>query len=39
VRKPINAGSIDRWKNYAWAFDDSWKPLVDLHDRRRADAV
>ena len=39
VRKPINASSIDRWKNYAWAFDDSWKPLVDMHDRRRADAA
>ena len=36
VRKPINAGSIDRWRNYAWAFNDAWKPLVDLHDRRRA---
>jgi tetratricopeptide (TPR) repeat protein len=39
VRKPINAGSIDRWKNYAWAFDASWKSLVDMHDRRRADAA
>jgi tetratricopeptide (TPR) repeat protein len=37
VRKPIHAGSIGRWRNYAWAFDDAWKPLVDLHDRRRAD--
>jgi len=36
VRRPINAGSIGRWKNYAWAFDESWQPLVDQHDRRRA---
>jgi hypothetical protein len=36
VRKPINAGSIGRWRNYAWAFDDAWKPLVEMHDRRRA---
>jgi hypothetical protein len=24
VRRPINAASIDRWRNYAWAFDGSW---------------
>jgi hypothetical protein len=36
VRKPINAGSIGRWKNYAWAFDEAWTPLVQLHERRRA---
>ena len=38
VRKPINTGSIGRWKNYAWMFDEAWKPLIELHDRRRADA-
>ena len=37
VRKPIHAGSIGRWRNYAFAFDPAWKPLADLHDRRRAD--
>lgn len=37
VRKPIHAGSIGRWNNYRWMFDDAWKPLVELHDRRRAD--
>ena len=24
VRRPINAASIGRWRNYAWAFDGSW---------------
>ena len=37
VRKPIHAGSIGRWSNYPWMFGDAWKPLVELHDRRRAD--
>jgi hypothetical protein len=37
VRKPIHAGSIGRWNNYPWMFDDAWKPLVELHERRRAD--
>jgi hypothetical protein len=37
VRKPIHAGSIGRWSNYPWMFDDAWKPLVELHERRRAD--
>ncbi len=39
VRKPIHAGSIGRWRNYEWAFDASWKPLVDHHDQRRAAAT
>jgi hypothetical protein len=24
VRRPINASSIGRWRNYEWAFDRSW---------------
>ncbi len=24
VRRPINADSIGRWRNYPWAFDSSW---------------
>lgn len=35
VRKPINRGSIGRWRNYEWAFDDSWRDLVAAHDARR----
>jgi len=35
VRKPINRGSIGRWKNYAWAFDSSWDRIVDEHNSRR----
>jgi tetratricopeptide (TPR) repeat protein len=29
VRRPINASSIGRWRNYAFAFDDRWDALVD----------
>ena len=36
VRKPINANSIGRWRNYEWAFEETWNPLVHLHDQRRA---
>lgn len=35
VRHPINATSIGRWANYAWAFDGSWDALVAAHDVRR----
>ncbi|MDA1008275.1 MAG: sulfotransferase [Planctomycetota bacterium] len=24
VRRPINRASIDRWRNYEWAFDTRW---------------
>ena len=35
VRNPINAGSIGRWQNYAWAFDASWDTLAAAHESRR----
>ena len=35
VRRPINRGSIGRWKNYEFAFDDAWAPLAAAHDARR----
>ena len=35
VRKPINKSSIGRWKNYEFAFDDSWRDLAAVHDARR----
>ena len=35
VRKPINKSSIGRWKNYEFAFDDSWRALAGAHDARR----
>jgi hypothetical protein len=35
VRRPINRGSIGRWKNYEWAFDGSWDGLVAEHEGRR----
>jgi hypothetical protein len=35
VRKPINRSSIGRWKNYEFAFDSSWDPLVAMHESRR----
>lgn len=38
VRRPIHAGSIGRWRNYAWAFDASWDPLVRLHEARLSQA-
>ncbi|NBX25402.1 MAG: sulfotransferase family protein [Planctomycetes bacterium] len=37
VRRPINPISIGRWRNYAWAFDASWDPLVRLHEARLAE--
>ncbi len=36
VRKPINRSSIGRWKNYEFAFDSRWDPLVKMHEARRA---
>lgn len=27
VRKPINRSSIGRWRNYLWAFDQTWTAL------------
>jgi len=35
VRRPINSSSIGRWRNYEFAFDEAWKPLVEAHDKRR----
>ena len=35
VKQPINRGSIGRWKNYEFAFDDSWRALAEAHDARR----
>ncbi|MDA1262443.1 MAG: sulfotransferase [Planctomycetota bacterium] len=35
VRRPINRASIGRWRNYEWAFDESWNSLAALHDARR----
>jgi hypothetical protein len=35
VKQPINRGSIGRWKNYEFAFDDSWRALASVHDARR----
>jgi len=35
VRRPINRASIGRWRNYEWAFDESWNSLGALHDARR----
>ncbi len=35
VRKPINRGSIGRWKNYEWAFDSKWEMVVEAHHARR----
>lgn len=29
VRRPINASSIGRWRNYAFAFDDRWDALAE----------
>lgn len=28
VRRPINASSIGRWRNYAFAFDERWSALA-----------
>lgn len=38
VRRPINATSIGRWKNYAFAFDGSWEALAAAHETRIASA-
>lgn len=38
VRRPINAASIGRWKNYAFAFDSSWDALAEAHEARIASA-
>jgi hypothetical protein len=27
VRRPINRASIERWRNYAWAFGPEWDGL------------
>jgi hypothetical protein len=35
VRRPINRGSIGRWKNYEWMFRDGWDALAAAHDARR----
>jgi hypothetical protein len=32
VRRPIHRSSIGRWRNYAWAFDDSWDAVVAEHE-------
>jgi hypothetical protein len=29
VRRPINALSIGRWRNYAFAFDGAWGALAE----------
>ena len=36
VRRPINRGSIGRWRNYEWMFRDGWDALAAAHDARRA---
>ena len=38
VRRKINRSSIGRWKNYEFAFDESWSALVAHHERRMAEA-
>jgi len=35
VKRSINTASIGRWKNYEFAFDDSWRALAATHDARR----
>ncbi|MFM7260994.1 MAG: sulfotransferase family protein, partial [bacterium] len=35
VKRPINRSSIGRWRNYEWAFDATWAPLVAAHEARR----
>lgn len=35
VKRPINARSIGRWRNYAWAFDDRWNELAERHESSR----
>lgn len=34
VRRPINAKSIGRWRNYDFAFDSSWDLLASQHQSR-----
>lgn len=34
VKKPINKGSIGRWKNYEWAFDSGWDAAAAAHAAR-----
>lgn len=36
VRRPINARSIGRWRNYEWAFGSEWDSLGSQHDARLA---
>ncbi len=35
VTKPINSGSIGRWRNYEWAFDSKWDALAERHETAR----
>ncbi len=37
VRRPINSTSIGRFRNYEWAFDQSWDALAAMHDARRSE--
>lgn len=34
VRRPINAKSIGRWRNYDFAFDSDWDSLASQHESR-----
>lgn len=34
VRRPINRGSIGRWKNYEWMFREGWEGLAAAHQAR-----
>ena len=36
VRRPINRGSIGRWKNYEWMFREGWEGLAAVHAARIA---
>lgn len=38
VRRPINSASIERWRNYEFAFDGSWDALAGMHHARRQSA-
>ena len=35
VRRPINRGSIGRWRNYEWAFGPGWDRLAAIHESRK----
>jgi tetratricopeptide (TPR) repeat protein len=37
VRRKINRASIQRWKNYEFAFDGSWDALAAHHEKRVAE--